>query len=190
MASGQLSVIFRTKDQSECICVTADNHIIIGMPKYITKYTRKGQIVLTTKVTKTATPLVCSHKITECLFTNNVAVIDACDIDDGGDGNAHVVVMNSDFQELFIYGGDFPSRYRELPQVGDVSFNPLGIVYDSKGNIVIADYDKIFLLSPDGKVLSILHTDTVGLWDVGVSRQDLLWTVNIINNVKLLQYYE
>ncbi|XP_069102273.1 uncharacterized protein [Argopecten irradians] len=191
LVSGQLSVRFRTKYQPRCSCVTADNHIIIGMHKHVAKYTTQGQIVLTTEVTGTATPLVCSPwRITECPITNNVAVIDDSNKSDGGDGAQHVVVMDTELRELFMYRDDILNRYKETPQTRGYLFDICAIVYDSQGNIILGDWvnDKIHILNGDGAVLRIIPT--TGVWAVGVSSQSDLWNVDIYNNVTLLQYYE
>ncbi|XP_069102074.1 uncharacterized protein [Argopecten irradians] len=184
LISGQLSLTFRTKDEPICICVTSDNHIIIGMSKLITKYTTQGQMVLTTDATGTVTPLVCSPwRVTECPITKNIAVVDHDYVDDGGDGNEHVVVMDSDLQELFICRGDVPSRYKETSQTGDVSFNPQCVAYD-RGDIIIADWanDNILLLSGDGELLKIIDTEISGVWAVGVSEKGVVWIANMCSN--------
>ncbi|XP_069102071.1 uncharacterized protein [Argopecten irradians] len=188
--SGHLSERFSTKEEPKCICVTADNHMLIGMSKHISKYTMQGQMVITTEVAGTITPSVCSPwMITACPVTNNIAVIDHGYKNDGGDGNKHVVVMNTDLWELYIYRGVIPSRYKEkTPQTGDEPFDPLGIVYDNQGNVIIADCDneKIIILNGDGEEQRILQTN--GVWVVGVSAHGDLWTVNCDDNVKLLKY--
>ncbi|XP_069103003.1 uncharacterized protein [Argopecten irradians] len=192
LVSGQLTQQFTTKQEPNCICITAQNHVIVGMTGNVSKYTTQGQMVLTTKVTRTRKPLVCSpYRITECPITNNVAVIDHSNERDGGDGNRHVVVMDSDFQKLFVYRGDIPSTYKQTPQTGGEPFNPRGIVYDSQGNIIIGDIynGKVLVISGDGEEVKVIHTDRDWVWAVGVGRDDLLWT-KIGDNVKMLQYYK
>ncbi|XP_069108443.1 E3 ubiquitin-protein ligase TRIM71-like [Argopecten irradians] len=188
--SKKIAQKFKTKDEPKCICVTSDYHIIIGMPKNISKYTTQGQIVVSTEVAGTATPLVCSPwRITECPITNSIAVIDHSNECDGGDGHQHVVVMDTDFRELFTYRGDIPSTYKQTPKTGDGPFDPWSIVYDRSGNIMAVDCnnDKIHILSGDGEVLRIIPGDKV--WSVGVSRQDIIWSVNWEDKVKLLLFH-
>ncbi|XP_033744323.1 uncharacterized protein LOC117330211 [Pecten maximus] len=190
LASGQLTHRFRTKEEPRCFCVTASNHVIVGMPKHISKFTTQGQMVLTTMVVGTGKPLVCTPwRITECPVTHNVAVIDFSNEDDGGDGNKHVVVMDTNFQELFVYRGDIPSTYK-TSQTGGEPFDPCSVVYDSVGNLIIGDCnnDRVLLLSGGGEFLRIIHTDTNWAWAVGVDRKDVLWAVFRGGNVKLLQY--
>ncbi|XP_033744316.1 E3 ubiquitin-protein ligase TRIM33-like [Pecten maximus] len=50
LVSGQLTHRFRTKENPRCLCVTASNHVIVGMPKHISKFTTQGQMVLTTRL--------------------------------------------------------------------------------------------------------------------------------------------
>ncbi|XP_069102905.1 uncharacterized protein [Argopecten irradians] len=169
LVSGQLTKTFKSIQKPKCICVTTDNNIIIGMSKHITKYTTQGQVVLTT--TATGKPLVCSpFKITECPITNNVAVIDGSDIDDGGDGNSYVIVMDSTFQKLFLYRGE------KTPHRRGERFDPASIVYDSKGNIIVNDWASgdIFILNGTGELLKTLSTES-GI--IGVDSRDILWLV-------------
>ncbi|XP_033729976.1 uncharacterized protein LOC117319252, partial [Pecten maximus] len=141
LVSGQLTHRFRTKEEPRCLCVTASNHVIVGMPKRISKFTTQGQMVLTTMAVGTGKPLVCTPwRITECPVTHNVAVIDFSDKDDGGDGNKHVVVMDTNFQELFVYRGDIPSTYK-TQLTGGEPFSPWSVVYDSVGNLIIGDFN-------------------------------------------------
>ncbi|XP_033729747.1 uncharacterized protein LOC117318923 [Pecten maximus] len=189
LVSGQLTHRFRTKEEPECLCVTASNHVIVGMSKHISKFTTQGQKVLTTKAVGTGKPLVCSPwRITECPVTHNVAVIDSNNKSDGGDGNQHVV-MDTNFQELFVYRGDIPSTYK-TSQTGGEPFNPLSVVYDSVGNLIIGDFNnnRVLLLSGGGEFLRIIYTDTDRTRAVGVDRKDYLWAVFGGYNVKLLQY--
>ncbi|XP_033725186.1 uncharacterized protein LOC117315151 [Pecten maximus] len=190
LISGQLKIRFRTKEEPRCITVTARNHVIVGMTKHISKFTTQGQMVLTTSATGSGKPLVCTPSwITECPVTHNVAVIDFSKTSDGGDGNRHVVVGDTDFKKLFVYGGDIPSTYKQTQHTGGEPFNPRSLVYDSVGNLIVGDKDnyRILLLSGGGEFLRIIHTDTCCMWVVDVDRNDVLWTV-FGRNVQLLQY--
>ncbi|XP_069103027.1 uncharacterized protein [Argopecten irradians] len=178
LSEGQLNTTFNTKQEPKCICVTADDHIIIGMSKTITKYTTQGRVVLSTMAAVTQTPLVCSPwRITECPVTNNVAVIDHSYINDGGDGHRRVVVMNSNFQELFVYRGDISSTNTQAQQRGSGNpFDPWSIVYDSQGNIIVNDWRSrdVFILSGSGVLLRTLYSESN---IIGVDRRDILWSV-------------
>ncbi|XP_021377324.1 uncharacterized protein LOC110465681 [Mizuhopecten yessoensis] len=192
LVSGRLTHRFSTKEEPWCICVTASNHVIVGMDRQISKFTTNGKMVCTTLAKETGKPLVCSpFWITECPVTHNVAVADFSSESDGGDGNGHVVVMDTDFtKELFVYRGDIPSTYKLTPQTGGEPFEPRGVVYDSVGNLIIGDCNnyRVLLISGGGEFLRVIHTDTIHKWDVGVDREDVLWAVFSGRNVKLLQY--
>ncbi|XP_021377805.1 uncharacterized protein LOC110465939 [Mizuhopecten yessoensis] len=194
LVSGRLTHRFRTKEEPWCICVTASNHVIVGMTEHISKFTTDGKMVCTTMAKGPGKPLVCSpHRISECPVTHNVAVADFSRESDGGDENQHVVVMDTDFMELFVYRGVIPSTYRPTPQTGGEPFNPWGVVYDSVGNLIIGDCDnyRVLLISGGGEFLRVIHTDTGYTWTVGIDREDVLWAVFgswPVSTVKLLQY--
>ncbi|XP_021361222.1 uncharacterized protein LOC110455418 [Mizuhopecten yessoensis] len=42
LVSGRLTRRFSTKEDPRCICVTASNHVIVGMTKHISKFTTDG----------------------------------------------------------------------------------------------------------------------------------------------------
>ncbi|XP_033730053.1 E3 ubiquitin-protein ligase TRIM33-like [Pecten maximus] len=46
LVSGQLTHRFRTKEEPRCLCVTASNHVIVGMPKHISKFTTQGTVCI------------------------------------------------------------------------------------------------------------------------------------------------
>ncbi|XP_069107444.1 E3 ubiquitin-protein ligase TRIM71-like [Argopecten irradians] len=190
LLSGHLTQKFTTKARPYSICITAKNYVIVGMSGNISKYTTQGQMLLTTMASGTGKPLVCTpRRITECPVTNNVAVIDHSDRDDGGDGSRHVVVMDTYLQKLFLYRGD--SMMIAL-ETGCGPFNPWGIVYDSQGSLIIGDLDNgnIVLLSAQGKLQRNLHTDKDWVGAVGVGRDDLLWIQIRGQVIKMLQYYK
>ena len=191
LVSGGLKHRFSTKEYPCCICVTTSGHVIVGMTNNISKFTTQGQMVLTTSAAGTGKPLVCSPwRISECPITHNVAVVDWNYKGDGGDGIKHVIVMDTDFKELFVYRGDIPSTYKQSSHKGAKPFDPHGVVYDSVGNIIIGDCNnnRVLLISGRGEFLRIIHTDRSLPWAVGVDREDVLWAVFDGYNVKLLQY--
>ncbi|XP_060079408.1 uncharacterized protein LOC132558815 [Ylistrum balloti] len=189
LVSGQLTNKFRTKEFPQCICVTASNHIILGMKKHICKFTTQGQMAVETGKPLVYTPV----RMSECPVTHNVTVIDINSKTEGGDGNQCVVVIDTDFQEVFVYRGDIPSTYKQTPQTGGVTFYPRDVVYDSVGNLIIGDYNnyRVLLLSGGGEFLRIIYTDRRATWAVGIDREDVLWVgfkYLVWYNVKLLQY--
>ncbi|XP_060065927.1 uncharacterized protein LOC132546236 [Ylistrum balloti] len=189
LVSGQLINKFTTKEHPMCICATASNHIIVGMYKQLSKFTTQGQMVLTLMAARTGKPMVCSpFRISECQVTHNVAVIDFNNESDGGGGNS-IAVMDTDFQELFVYRGDIPSTYKQTPKTGSEPFNPFGVAYDSMGNLIIGDNDncRVLLLSGGGEFLRIIYSDTDKIRAVGLDREDVLW-LKLGLVMKLLQY--
>ncbi|XP_021374701.1 uncharacterized protein LOC110464017 [Mizuhopecten yessoensis] len=189
LVSGRLVHRFSTRKTPRCICITASNHVIVGMVKHISKFTTKDKLVVTTSAK--GKTLVCTpHRISECPVTHNVAVVDLDIKYNGGEGKAHVVVMDTDFKELFVYDGKVPHTFKSTSQSGGKRFNPSGVVYDSVGNLDIGDYynNRILLISGRGEFLRIIHTDDDWTRSIGVDRENVLWAAFGFNNVKLLQY--
>ncbi|XP_021358183.1 uncharacterized protein LOC110453532 [Mizuhopecten yessoensis] len=191
LVSGRLVHRFSTREFPLCICITANNHVILGMVNKISKFTTNGKLVLTTSPTRTWKPLVCTpNRISECPVTQNVAVADSDSEHHGGEGQSHVVVMDTDCKELFVYCGEYRHTYQPPSQSGSEPFNPSGVVYDSVGNLVIGDRNnnRILLISGRGEFLKIIHTDDIFTSAVGVDKKGVLWAAFGIFYVKLLQY--
>ncbi|XP_021367315.1 uncharacterized protein LOC110459407 [Mizuhopecten yessoensis] len=183
LVSGRLVHRFSTREKPQCICITANNHAIVGMVKHISKFTTKGKLVCFSVATGTGVPLVCTpYRISKCPVTHNVAVADLDGTYNGGRGIPYVIVMDTDFKKLFVYRGEVTRACR--------LFIPYDVVYDSVGNLVIANgiNNRILLISGRGEFLSIIHTTASCIRAVGVDTGDVLWAVSGINNVKLLQY--
>ncbi|XP_069135624.1 uncharacterized protein [Argopecten irradians] len=184
LVSGRLTARFHTNKFPRCICVTADGHVIVGMAKHISKFTTQGQMVITTMTSGTGEPLVCSpREITECPVTHSVAVIDDNYESDGGDGNKHVVVVDENFNELFVYRGDISHKYKQH----STPFQPNCVAYDSVGNLIIGADQGILLLNGGGEFLRLIHEGTSGSLAVVKGTEDVLW-VKVGECVKLLQY--
>lgn len=108
--SAQISTVkFYTDEFPMCLCVTEDEHIVVGMPTKITKYPTKATAVLTTclygkdsvlnRMKRAPRPYPCS--IAECSLTQNVAVAET-----GGTlGLRSMYVLDRNFKELFRYKG-------------------------------------------------------------------------------------
>ncbi|XP_033728864.1 uncharacterized protein LOC117318003 [Pecten maximus] len=191
LVSGQLTHRFRTKEEPISLCVTASNHVIVGMVKLISKFTTTGHLLQSTLAAGTGKPLVCTpYRIAECPVTNNVAMVDWNRRNHGGDGKTQVVVMDANFNERFVYRGEIPSTYQQTSS--RAAFDSWGVVYDSTGNLVIGDYKncRVLLLSGSGEFLRILHTDKDRTVAVGMDREDVLWSVFGYVSVKRLQYNE
>ncbi|XP_069102662.1 E3 ubiquitin-protein ligase TRIM71-like [Argopecten irradians] len=179
LVSGSLVHRFGTRTSIQCICASLNNHIIVGMSKSISKYTTGGQMVLTTMAATTEKPLVCSpYRIAECPLTNNVAVIDCNYKKEGGDGNQHVVVMDTNFRQLFVFNGDIRTTHKQGKEKENRAFEPTCVVYDSKGNIIIGDTSshKILLLNGSGSVIRTIQTDKDRTCQVvGIGSDSILW---------------
>ncbi|XP_069135626.1 uncharacterized protein [Argopecten irradians] len=187
LVSQQLTHRFNSKNFPWCMCVTANGHVIAGMPKHISKFTTQGQVVITTLTAGTGKSLVCSpRKITECPVTHNVAVFDDNSVLYGGDQTKCVVVIDENFNKLFVYRGDIPPTYeQQLSKVEPCYLND--VAYDSVGNLIIGVSQCIVLLNGGGEFLRLIHRHTSSSFAVGKGSEDVLW-VKIGKCVKLLQY--
>ncbi|XP_069102627.1 uncharacterized protein [Argopecten irradians] len=123
---------FSTTDTPSSICATSTNHIIIGMSKHISKFTTEGHMVVSTSTSGIKPKETCSqHWIAECPVTGNVAVISYTT-----DGHYKIVIMNSDFKELFVCHEDTHLYYRRDRD----EFSPMYVAYDSVGNVLIGEW--------------------------------------------------
>ncbi|XP_033739222.1 uncharacterized protein LOC117326572 [Pecten maximus] len=182
---------FGTKKEPMCLCVTASNHVIVGMAKNVTKFTTKGKIVLTALAASTKKSLVCTPlRISECPVTQNVAVIDEDFREHGGEGKRNVVVMDTEFRELFRYRGEIPTSCQHSAESESLPFICYGIVFDRQGNLIIGDHNnkRILLLNGRGEFVRILHRDKYTTWAVSVSREDIVFGVFNRDRVRLLKY--
>ncbi|XP_033725990.1 uncharacterized protein LOC117315749 [Pecten maximus] len=189
LVSERLIHRFQTEEAPECICITASNHVIVGMESKISKFTLKGKLVLSKSATGTVeTTVNLPNKVSECPITFNLAVIYN---NMNNDRNHQVLVMDAEFKEMFVYDSEIPDTYRRTSQPGRKAFYPSGVVYDSAGNLVIGDYNNncVLLISGHGEFLKILHTDSYCVDAVGLGKDDVLCTLCMGKNVKLLQYY-
>ncbi|XP_021370780.1 uncharacterized protein LOC110461577 [Mizuhopecten yessoensis] len=191
LSSGKLVRAFNTKYEPLCICVTSSNHVIVGMANSLSKFTTDGKIVLTAMARRERKPLVSRpHRIAECPVTLKIAVIDRAnkyqkEEDEKKEG--HIVVMDTDFNEHFRYHGEILGTCTS-PTEHNV-FNPMAVVFDRLGNLIIADQHnrRHLLLSVRGDI-KVLHTDAYKPWAMCVDRDDVLWTVHYLDHVKLLRY--
>ncbi|XP_033748919.1 uncharacterized protein LOC117333630 [Pecten maximus] len=191
LVSGRLEHRFSTKEEPLCICIPASDHVIVGMARQLTKFTVKGQVVLTTSATRTGKASVGSpHKISECPVTHNIAVVDLYHMHGGGKGKACVFVMNTDFKKLFMFDGDISEIYQHTSPSRGRQFYPRSVAYDSVGNLVIGDRNNssVLLVSGRGEFLRILHIDNGYMHAVGIDRCDVLRVVSDWTHVKILQY--
>ncbi|XP_069107019.1 uncharacterized protein [Argopecten irradians] len=178
LESGRLQTRFSTNAEPLSICITASEHVIIGMDNKISKFTTSGELVQTTVETEGRFG-TCPWRMYECPVTHNIAVVNRW---------SDVVIMDNDLQKLFVYTGDIPDVY--TPTTGDRSFYPDDVVYDSMGNLVIGDRykNRFLLISGRGQFISIIHTDDHWSDALGIDIKGVLWSVFGHGNIKLLQY--
>ncbi|XP_069106686.1 uncharacterized protein [Argopecten irradians] len=178
LESGRLQTRFSTNAESLSICITASEHVIIGMYSKISKFTTRGQLVQTTVATEEQFvnwPL----SISECPVTHNIAVVNRW---------SDVVIMDNALQKLFVYTGEITGVYS--PTTGGKSFDPVDAVYDKIGILVMGDNktECFLLINGRGQFIRIIHTNDHKAWAIGIDIEGVLWSVFQRNDVKLLQY--
>lgn len=191
LVSGQPTIRFKVNSKPKSICVTTDEHVIVGMKGHISKFTTEGTLVLTTKTTGAGKHLVSTpRRISECRVTGNVGVVDWDFKDVGGKGKEHIVVLDKNFGELFRYTGVVPDITQQNTKQELNAFSPYGLVYDSVGDLVIVDFGnkRVVLISGGGEFLRIIYTDTTRPCAIRIDRDDALWVVFRLEDIKLLQY--
>ncbi|XP_033759624.1 uncharacterized protein LOC117341873 [Pecten maximus] len=179
---------FTTDDDPDSLCVTREGRVVVGTRgRQVYKvwvYTVDGQVLHTDIVEGGV------QSISQCGVTGNIAVVVY---------RKRIIVYNSTLQPLVNYQGEGIQARGEGIQIwGSVTpeqFDPRTVVYDSKGNIVIADQTRntIELISGAGKYIKTLHTNKERQGPVGIQKGDVLWSNLELDTgewvLKLLKYY-
>ncbi|XP_021379560.1 uncharacterized protein LOC110467021 [Mizuhopecten yessoensis] len=188
---------FTTEGDPNSLCVTREGRVVVGtggrQGYKVVMYTADGQVLHTATVEGSGTGSVLS--IAQCGVTGNIAIVSSKlisgDSSDPNNYRRHITVYNPTLQFLVHYRGEgIQAREAITPD----KFDPVTVVYDSKGNIVIADYRRntIELISGAGKYIKTLHTNK-GQGQVGIQKDDVLWSCLELDTgewgLKLLKYY-
>ncbi|XP_033729377.1 uncharacterized protein LOC117318508 [Pecten maximus] len=186
---------FTTEGWARSLCVTREGRVLVGTQGKpigreckqegyeIAMYSTDGRVLRTTIVEKSKAGYV--RSILECDVTGNIAVVSISD-------SRHVIVYSPTLQPLFHYRGEGIQVQKSVTP-GD--FSPWTLVYDSKGNIVIADNGRrtIELISGAGKYIKTLHTNKDFQGPVGMQEGDVLWSglevKTSTREIKLFKYY-
>ncbi|XP_069123044.1 uncharacterized protein [Argopecten irradians] len=191
---------FTTEYRPYSLCVTREGRVVVGTGSReqgykVVMYTTDGRMLHTAILKSSGIGFV--QSITQCGVTGNIAVISSNYIS-GDYANPHnyirhVIVYNQTLQDLVIYRGeDIPqTRWSYLRRfITPDKFDPDRVVYDSRGNLVIADRstNTIELISGSGKYIETLHTNKSGHQTIGVQTDDVLWATGDWG-FKLLKYY-
>ncbi|XP_033730611.1 uncharacterized protein LOC117320024 [Pecten maximus] len=173
---------FTTEDGPVSLCVTREGRVVVGtvgdrQGYKVGVYTVDGQVLHTAIVEGDV------WSISQCGVTGNIAVV----VD-----YKRIIVYNSTLQLLVHYQGE---GIHVRGSITPGRFGPLTVVYDSKGNIVIADMTRktIELISGAGKYIKTLHTNKGWQGVVGIQKGDVLWSHLELDTggrgLKLLKYY-
>ncbi|XP_021356997.1 uncharacterized protein LOC110452671 [Mizuhopecten yessoensis] len=189
---------FTTEGYPCSLCVTREGLVVVGTSGTqgykVVMYTADGQVLHTSTVEGSGTGSVLS--ISQCGVTGNIAIVSSKlisgDSSDPNNYRRHITVYNPTLQSLVHYQGEgIQAREAITPD----KFDPVTVVYDSKGNIVIADWTRgtIELISGAGKYIKTLHTNKGGQGQVGIQKDDVLWSTLMSDTgesgLKLLKYY-
>ncbi|XP_033753227.1 uncharacterized protein LOC117336722 [Pecten maximus] len=196
---------FTTEAEPVALCVTMEGRVVVGtwgIQGYkVVMYTANGRVLHTAIVERSGMGYVLS--ITQCGVTGNIAVVGSKFI--GGDGSdpdnfrRHIIVYNPTLQPLVHYRGEGLQTQGEGLQAREgiipEKFDPCRVVYDSKGNIVIADGTRntIELISGAGQFIKTLHKNKWRQGPVGIQKDDVVWIYSVLNSqergFRLLKYY-
>ncbi|XP_033730624.1 uncharacterized protein LOC117320002 [Pecten maximus] len=195
---------FTIEDYPYSLCVTREGRVVVGtggeQGYKVMIYTVDGQVLHTHIVEGSGTGYVLS--ISQCSVTGNIAVVSGKHISGEytpDNYRRHISVYNPTLRPLVHYRGEGIEARGEGMQVQKSvtpdKFGPITVVYDSKGNIVIADRTRntIELISGAGKYIKTLHTNKGWQWVVGIQKGDVLWSELELDTgelgLKLLKYY-
>ncbi|XP_021379542.1 uncharacterized protein LOC110467009 [Mizuhopecten yessoensis] len=188
---------FTTEGYPVSLCVTREGRVLVGtwgrQGYKGVMYTADGNVLHTSTLEGSGEGAV--QSITQCGVTGNIAIVSSKlisgDYSDHNNYRHHIIVYNGTLQSLVHYRGEgIQAREAITPDMLD----PVTVVYDSKGNIVIADYRRntIELISGAGKYIKTLHTNK-GQGQVGIQKDDVLWSRLKLDTgekgLKLLKYY-
>ncbi|XP_060069428.1 tripartite motif-containing protein 2-like [Ylistrum balloti] len=189
---------FTTEYYPHKLSVTREGRVVVGtggrQGYKVVIYTTGGQVLHTVIVERSGSGGV--RSITQCPVTGNIAVM-SCKLisEDGSDPDnytCHIIVYNPTLQPLVHYRGE---GIQTQETVTPDKFHPITVVYDSKGNIVIPDWNRktIELITGDGKYIKTLHTNKGQQGVVGIQSDDVLWSRVVLDTgetgFKLLKYY-
>ncbi|XP_033756289.1 uncharacterized protein LOC117339031 [Pecten maximus] len=200
--SSSCSVVkrFNIKDANPgSLCMTREGRVVVGTEGKqkgykVMMFTSNGRVLQEAILEKLGAGVV--RSITQCCVTGNIAVVSSKlisgDGSDPGNYRRHIIVYNPTLQPLVHYRGE---GIEARGEVRSRTFGPIAVVYDSKGNIVIAEWKRktIELISGAGKYIKTLHTNKGSQGAVGIQKDDVLWTNLEFDTgkmgLKLLKYY-
>ncbi|XP_069140368.1 uncharacterized protein [Argopecten irradians] len=164
-----------TNSLPERICISKEENVIVGSGINITIYTTNGKVTATSSVSKelqkkgTVTP----GSVSQCPVTSHIAVTYMYQSkEDTSCGVLHV--LNKDLILQFVYEG----TECDLPR---------NTVYDSRGNLVVATFNKkVQLVSGTGHYIRTLHVENInGIGCIGIGMGDVLW-ISVLSETKKL----
>ncbi|OWF41157.1 hypothetical protein KP79_PYT20625 [Mizuhopecten yessoensis] len=157
--SGQKIVRFTVDKQPLSLCVTAENHVVVGFVGAIIVYTPDGAEVTSAPSAEdyvVRTP----HRIAECPSTNNLAVIDSDWKSHGGNQRPRLVIYDKLLNILHFYFGrrSFAEQRPELDRI-EVAYSPRGVCYNKDGELFVSDFynHAVIRLSGTGIYLGEYH---------------------------------
>lgn len=162
------------------ICVTRDEHILLGKSGELAKLNTNGKVVLKTSKSKNGSPLCVSpNRISECQVSGNIAMVD---------NGKHVLVINKAFRHAFTYTPESSTNRQTLSRDTCVE----DVTYDKIGRLVVCDSQSIYILSSNGKFLMQFYQSEKQLSNLSCARIDetgTLWVLIGTKAIKLLRYF-
>jgi len=176
---------FTTNSNPWGLSLTPDNNVVVGTLHNVTVYSTTGQVLHTTHYSGEHM-VVSPHHVTVCTSTGDTAVCDRDLSKHGGTGKPNVSAYNSKLEIKYQYYGSPQSQGHTFTS----EFYPYDAVYDSQGNLLIADNNIkcIQLVSGEGQFLTVVHTDQLKPRALTLLQDGLLFVGYNDKKIKVIQY--
>ncbi|XP_021355176.1 uncharacterized protein LOC110451466 [Mizuhopecten yessoensis] len=168
---------FKTDDKPSCLGIT-NSGVIVGTENSLSLHTVTGSVLHT--ITKAEqSDFLPPFKISSCSVTGNIAVVHIIDNEESEEfpynSTMHIGVYDRTLNHLFDYRGE---GIQGQEPVTPETFGPWSVLYDSFGNLIIADVKghTIELLTGTGQYLRTLDSGEEYKGAISIGSGKTLWS--------------
>ncbi|XP_033743322.1 uncharacterized protein LOC117329476 [Pecten maximus] len=179
---------FTTESWPRCVCVTDNEHVLVGAENKITLHNTEGHVIITTDTAMSG--VIRPTRLTQCPLTGNIAFLEKTSFQSDGKDNGHVVVLDNGLSVKFRYTGECETSN----SAASAYFDPFDVKYDDKGYLLVGDFTSstLDLVTGVGNHIRTLLTDTGSSQAIGMHTGGVMWAAfkgdNDVSHVKILQY--